>query len=112
MPPNRTRSPARLLAPVALLVFALAVSLVVLGSGGTDDRSRENAGTAEQRTTETGRTRAPGRRAKPSVYTVKRDDTLGKIAEQTGVEVEVLQELNPAVDPQALVAGQKIKLRE
>ena len=112
MPPNRNRSPARLLAPVALLVFALAVSLVVLGSGGTDDASRKKAGNAEQRTTKTGRTRVPARPKKRPTYTVKTGDTLGRIAEQTGVEVELLQELNPAVDPQALVAGQKIQLRE
>ena len=69
-------------------------------------------GNAEQRTTKTGRTRVPARPKKRPTYTVKSGDTLGRIAEQTGVEVELLQELNPAVDPQALVAGQKIQLRE
>ena len=32
-------------------------------------------------------------------------DTLGAIAERTGVPVERLQELNPSLDPQALVSG-------
>ena len=43
---------------------------------------------------------------------MKTGDTLGAIAEKTGVDVEKLQELNPELDPQALVSGQKIKLRE
>jgi LysM repeat protein len=43
---------------------------------------------------------------------VKTGDTLGSIAERTGVDVETLQELNPDLDPQALVSGQRIKLRE
>ncbi len=45
-------------------------------------------------------------------YTIEAGDTLGAISEQTGVPVETLQQLNPELDPQALIAGQKIKLRE
>ncbi|MEA2351873.1 MAG: LysM domain, partial [Thermoleophilaceae bacterium] len=44
-------------------------------------------------------------------YVVKTGDTLGSIAQKTGVPVEKLQELNPTLDPQALVSGQRIKLR-
>jgi LysM repeat protein len=43
---------------------------------------------------------------------VKPGDTLGGIGQKTGVDVETLQSLNPSLDPQALVSGQKIKLRE
>ena len=105
------RSPARLLAPLALVVFVLAVALVLLtasgdeGSGGADTSS-DQTGTTAQTTTET--TTAPRR----STYTVKTGDTLGLIAEKTGVSVERLQELNPELDPQALLSGQKINLRE
>ena len=45
-------------------------------------------------------------------YTVKTGDTLGGIAATVGVSVTRLQELNPELDPQALVSGQKIRLRE
>ena len=45
-------------------------------------------------------------------YTVESGDTLDSIAEKTEVDVDELQTLNPDLDPQALVAGQKIKLRE
>ncbi len=59
--------------------------------------------------------RPPARReerAEDEVYIVKEGDTLASIAEKTGKTVEELQELNPELDPQALVSGQKIKLRE
>ena len=49
---------------------------------------------------------------KPATYTVKTGDNLGSIAEKTKVPIETLQELNPELDPQALVTGQKIKLKE
>ena len=45
-------------------------------------------------------------------YTVKLNDNLGSISEKTGVSVARLQELNPELDPQNLIVGQKIKLRE
>ena len=106
------RSPARLLAPLALVVVALAVAVVVLSASGDDgndgtDTSADQSGTPAQTTTTT-TTTAPRR----STYTVKTGDTLGLIAEKTGVSVERLQELNPELDPQALLSGQKINLRE
>jgi LysM repeat protein len=42
---------------------------------------------------------------------VRSGDTLGSIAQKTGIPVEQLQQLNPSLDPQALVSGQRIKLR-
>ena len=38
---------------------------------------------------------------------MKTGDTLGAIAEKTGVPVEQLQELNPELDPQALVRARR-----
>jgi LysM repeat protein len=103
------RSPARLLAPLALLVAAVAVLLVIQASGSNGDSNGERATTPqEQQTTPT--TEQPVRpRAR---YTVKLNDTLSLISEKTGVSVERLQELNPELDPQNLIVGQKIKLRE
>ncbi len=111
MPPQRARSPARLLAPAALAVIAVAVVLIVLTSAGGGDQKPKGPSTAGQGNTTTS-PRATGRRAPRSTYTVKTGDTLGAIAEKTGVEVERLQELNPQLDAQALIAGQNIKLRE
>jgi LysM repeat protein len=109
---GRRRSPARLLAPVALLVCGVAIASVVFSSPAVD--GDETGGTA---TTERTTTSAPERtdrqaRRRRRNYTVKTGDTLGTIAEKTGVSVERLLVLNPELDPQALVAGQRIKLRE
>ena len=111
MPPKRTRSQARLLAPAALLVFVLAVALIVLGSSGSDrSNPTGKTTTAGQRTATTGRTGARPRPRARATYTVKSGDTLGGISQKTKVKVETLQLLNPSLDPQALVSGQKIKL--
>ena len=108
MPPDRTSSQARLLAPVALVVLAVAVALIVLGSGGSGD------GPATDKTSAGGETapakRTSRRRPPPTTYTVKPGDTLGAIGEKTGFDVDILQQLNPTLDPQTLNAGQKIKL--
>ena len=108
MPDRSDRSPLRLLAPVALVLFSLAFLAVVLSSGlGEEEASRDRA--AERRTTTT--TTTERRRTRRSSYTVRTGDTLATIAEKTGVPVERIQELNPNLDPQALVSGQRIKLR-
>jgi LysM repeat protein len=44
-------------------------------------------------------------------YTVQVGDTLGGIADKTGVPLDQIQTLNPNVDPHAMTAGQKIKLK-
>ena len=108
MPADRTFSQARLLAHAALVVFALAVALIVLGSGSGDGTESDKTTGADRTTTTTERTSR--RRPRPTTYTVKPGDTLGAIAEKTGFDVDILQQLNPALDPQTLNAGQKIKL--
>jgi LysM repeat protein len=109
---RRRLSPARLLAPIALLGCAVALGAVVLSSPAVNGDDGGAQQTNERPTTETRAGRERERRQTPRNYTVKTGDTLGAIAEQTGVSVERLQALNPDLDPQALVAGQKIKLRE
>ena len=112
---RRRLSIARFLAPLALIAFAVAATAIVLGSGvvGDDDGGSETAGArdlpaATERTDTT-----PQRQTRtPATYTIKANDTLTGIAEQHDITVERLQELNPDLDPQGLVAGQKIKLRE
>ncbi|HKP91020.1 MAG TPA: LysM domain-containing protein [Thermoleophilaceae bacterium] len=109
------RSPARIFAPIALVVFGIAVLIVLASAGGSDDSSSKDdkATKAEQRDlrVKKRRARARERRASRSVYVVRAGDTLGGIAETTGVSVERLQELNPDVDPQALTSGQRLKLK-
>ena len=114
------RSPLRFLAPVALVVFGLALLIVVSsssGGGGDDGGSRSASDQEESRdlgasSEKPKPTREANDRLPTRNYTVKRGDTLGSISEKTGIPVEKLQELNPQVDPQQLTTGQKIKLRE
>jgi LysM repeat protein len=103
-----------LLAPLALVAVAVAVAAVVLNSdvtGGDDDnggRATSTQATDTQTTTTPG---GQGRRLRRN-YVVKPGDSFGSIAERFGVTVDQLEQLNPEVDPQALVVGQRIKLRE
>jgi LysM repeat protein len=103
---------ARILAPVALAVCAVAFFAVILSSGTGNEERGDQADATNDRPSS--RTKRQSQRRKPtaSTYTVKTGDTLAGIAEKTGVPVEKIQEINPQLDPQALVSGQKIKLRE
>ena len=116
------RSPARFLAPLALIVFAIVFLTIISGSGGNGSSSNSSSSTNTVPTTagstttkssssakkkKTSRSKASG----PSVYTVKVGDTLGGIAGKTGVPLSKIQELNPNVDPHAMVAGQQLKIR-
>ena len=114
---GRRRSPARLLAPISLVVFVLALFIVIASSGTGDSGGDSGNGSQQESTTLTtpGETTAAGEsepRVDQTFYTVKTGDTLGGIAETVGVPITRLQELNPDLDPQALVSGQKIRLRE
>ena len=108
-----TRSPLRLLAPAAVVASALAVLIIVVGSGGSEDagdRGAERAASGRRAESPPRRTREPSRR--PSAYTVQQGDTLAEISDRVGLSVEEILELNPELDPQFLTFGQKIKLRE
>ena len=110
--PDHRRRPYRLLAPLALALVAGAVAVVIANSDIADgDDSESTATTTEQTSTERTTTTRRGRRLRAN-YVVKPGDSFGSIAEKTGVSVEQLELLNPEVDPQALVVGQRIKLRE
>jgi LysM repeat protein len=103
---GRRRSPARLLAPLALVLAAVATVVIIAGSGhSSPPQAPALTTTAGEKT---GQRPATRRRT----YTVKLNDTLGLISEKTGVSVEQIQTLNPSLDPQNLVVGQKLKLRE
>ena len=115
------RSPLRLLAPVALAIAAIALVLVVSSSGGSGDDSGASSANSAEKARDLGQSPKQRRREErrrqregklpDDVYVVKEGDTLGGIAETTGVPVERLQELNPGLDQFQLTKGQRIKLR-
>ena len=112
MPDQSENSSARVLAPAALAVCAIAFFGVILASsGGEDDREderRENTSRAKRPASK----RAPAGNPNAATYTVKTGDTQAGIASKTNVPVERIQELNPELDPQTLIVGQRIRLRE
>jgi LysM repeat protein len=105
---------ARLLAPLALIAFVVVFLAIVLGSGvvGDDDGGAATTGAKGAPASTQTTTTKKRQKKSPQTYTIKPNDTLSGIAATTGTTVERLQELNPELDPQGLVAGQKIKLRE
>jgi LysM repeat protein len=105
---------ARLLAPLALIAFTVAVLAIVMGSGvvGDDGSSEQTGATGVTATKERTTTAGQKKKRTPATYTIKANDTLSAIAIKNDTTVARLLELNPQLDPQGLVAGQKIKLRE
>ena len=115
---RRRRSPLRILAPVALVAFAVAFALVVTSADQNDSSGDTSASKAEKArdlgtstSREESRRRAARDRLPKRIYVVQDGDTLGSIAEKTGVSVEKLQALNPGLDQFQLRTGQKIKIR-
>ena len=113
---TRPSSPARLIAPTALVVFAITALVIIATAGGSDHKSTSGPTKAEQRDLRLKKQRA--QRARPSTrtlrqstYVVRTGDTLSSIAQRAGVTIDRLQELNPTLDPQNLTSGQRIKLR-
>jgi LysM repeat protein len=106
------RSPARFIAPLALVAVAVALFMVVSSSlnesesGTTPDQTSGNQPTASPTKDDKRERKGPRR------YRVKTGDTPSSIAEKTGVPLEQILRLNPDLDPQTLAPGQRIKLRE
>jgi LysM repeat protein len=108
-------SPARLLAPIALVLTALALILVV-SSGGDDSPS---AGTgAEPTATATATAASKKERRKDTAqdssetktYTVESGDSPSSIAAAEGISVDELLEANPDADPNALGVGDELEI--
>ena len=106
------RSPARFIAPLALVAFALALFIVV-SSTTKDDGKKSGARDSAQPAQSTASPKGGGgkRRKRPRSYTVKNGDTPSGIAEKVNVPLDQILELNPDLDPQTLTPGTKIKLR-
>jgi len=76
-----------------------------LGGGDGDTRSGDGSGSAGQAR------QGGGSKPTPKTYEVQTGDTLNAISGKTGVPVGRIERLNPGVDPQILIAGEKLKLR-
>lgn len=103
-----------IVAPLALVgVFALAVMLVrdALDQPAPAPDAVPAAEVADAAEPEAAETVTVGPDVPPS-YKIRKGDTLSAIAERYGVTEDYIRELNPGLDPLALIPGERIKLRD
>jgi LysM repeat protein len=105
---ERVPTTPRMLAPLALCGFVIVLLIVVVMSltGGNGEGGNKLGATQTGPGAKTVQNNLP-----QNVYIVKPGDTFGSIAEKTGIPVDRLSELNPKLDPQALISGQRVRLR-
>jgi LysM repeat protein len=102
---KRSSASARVLA-VTALVIAFVIAIVAISSSlGGDDSGDSGTGKHGSKVHKTQPKKVP------ATYEVKSGDTLIAIAHRMGISVAQIEELNPEVDPQILVAGEQLKLR-
>jgi LysM repeat protein len=108
----RRRSPARWLAPLALVTCAVAIYAVVNHELLSDDGGASTTSSTRTTGTSTAKTATTKRKAskKAKTYVVKSGDSFSVIAAKEGVGIAALQAANPNVDASALHPGQKLKL--
>lgn len=103
---KRSSASARVLAVTALVIAFVVAIVAISGSLGGEDSS--DSGTGKHGGKAAHKTQP---RHVPATYEVKSGDTLIAIAHRMGISVAQIEELNPEVDPQILVAGEQLKLR-
>jgi LysM repeat protein len=103
---KRTSAFSRIFAAIALVGAVVVVVVVISSSLGEDSGSS----TKGHGTGHAAKKHSPAK-TKAATYTVETGDTLTSIAHETGVPVAKILDLNPEVDPQILIAGEKLKLR-
>jgi LysM repeat protein len=103
---KRSSSSARVLA-VTALVIAFVVAIVAI-SGALSGDDSNGSGSGKHGGKQAHKTH---HKHVPASYEIESGDTLISIAHRTGVPVRTIEELNPEVDPQILVAGEQLKLR-
>jgi LysM repeat protein len=107
MPDYKPNQFVRAFAVLALVAALIAVGAVVITtSGGSDNGDGGAAKTKSDEPTKRGR-----HALDQGEWKVRPGDTFGKISEATGVDIDTLIQLNPDVDPQALLEGQRIAVR-
>jgi LysM repeat protein len=105
MPDYKPNYFVRAFAVIALAAALVLVVVVVLTTSGDSDNGGNGKATKEH-------VSKVGRQAiRKGAWIVHSGDTLGEISVKTGIDQNTLLQLNPDVDPQALLEGQRIALR-
>jgi LysM repeat protein len=108
------RSPARFLAPIALVAVAFALYTVVQHARD-DSAGSSSSGTPAQTPAQSGSGKKSSKKGKHSVKTfhrVHKGETPSSIALKYHVSVRTLEKLNPKMDPNALTVGERLRLRQ
>jgi len=104
MPDYKPNQFVRVFAVLALIAAFVLVAVVIVTSEGGDGG---DGGKAHK----THVSKAGRRAIDKGVWIVHPGDTLGAISVKTGIDEETLKALNPDLDPQTLLEGQRIALR-
>lgn len=100
------RSPARFLAPAALV--AVAVGAFVIVSNNVHSSAPSSSASHALDLSHLVR----GKYAHRRFYTVQPGDNLTSISTKTGISIPRLEQLNSSIDPNSLQTGQRVRLRE
>jgi LysM repeat protein len=106
MPDYKPNQFVRAFAVLALIAALVLIGLVVATSGGGSGGDGGNGDSHKAHVSKAGQ-----RAVKKGVWIVRPGDTLGAISLKTGIDQATLQTLNPNLDPQTLLEGQRIALR-
>ena len=87
-----------------IAAFVLVVVIIATSGGGSGGNDNGNAQKPSV-------SKAGQRAVRRGVWIVHSGDTFGSISVKTGIDVTTLQQLNPDLDPQTLLEGQRIALR-
>jgi LysM repeat protein len=103
-------APARALAAIAV-VGGFVIVLVLIGAAISDSGDDSSGGGAGHHGAHHSKQAQTPTKHVPASYEIQSGDTLVSIAHASGVPVATIERLNPGVDPQLLIAGEKLKLR-
>jgi len=105
MPDYKPNHLVRVFAVLALIAALILVVVVILTTSG-DSGGGDNGKGGKSNVSKVGR-----QAVRKGVWIVHSGDTLGEISLKTGIDQSTLLQLNPDLDPQALLEGQRIALR-
>jgi len=108
MPEYRPNLIARVVAVAALIAAFFLIVIVIATSGGD---SGDDDDSPDTELSSGGPTRTGEKAVDRGVWVVHEGDTLAQISEETGIDVDEILALNPDLDPQVLIQGQRIALR-
>jgi LysM repeat protein len=106
MPDYKPNYFVRVFAVLALIAALILVVVVVVTSSGDSSSDGDNGKGGKSDISKVGR-----KAVRKGVWIVHSGDTLGEISVKTGIDQTTLLQLNPDLDPQALLEGQRIALR-